>query len=529
MRIAIASDHAGFGLKQILLTRLAAEPDLSIIDLGTDAPSPPVDYPDFARAAAEAVARGDADRAIVACGSGAGACIAASKVFGTRAFFAGETYTAHQAVEHDDANVLCLGERVTGPELAVEIARTFVRAQFSEQDRHRRRVSKISALEAQNHFPTEALQREGQSIWIDIIAREMITSGELRRLAWQDRVVGVTSNPTIFEKAMGSGPEYEAPARALAAKGKSADEIYWALAIEDIKGAADVLRPIYELTSGADGYVSLECAPSVANDTQATIDMTRDLWTRLDRPNVMIKIPATPAGIPAIEQSIASGINVNVTLLFAVELYEQVAHAYIKGVERFFGASSTLRHARSLLPAPASVASFFVSRVDTLVDKLLAEKIATGGDFESLLGKAAIANARLAYARFLDIFGGSPWKALEARGARVQRPLWASTSTKNPRYRDVLYVEELIGRDTVDTLPPATLEAVKEHGRVARTLDTPEAMTRARDTMAALAAAGVDMDAVTLQLQRDGVRSFADSFDQLIARLEERRRALARV
>jgi len=188
-----------------------------------------------------------------------------------------------------------------------------------------------------------------------------------------------------------------------------------------------------------------------------------------------------------------------------------------------------MRHARSLLPAPASVASFFVSRVDTLVDKLLAEKIATGGDFESLLGKAAIANARLAYARFLDIFGGSPWKALEARGARVQRPLWASTSTKNPRYRDVLYVEELIGRDTVDTLPPATLEAVKEHGRVARTLDTPEAMTRARDTMAALAAAGVDMDAVTLQLQRDGVRSFADSFDQLIARLEERRRALARV
>jgi transaldolase/glucose-6-phosphate isomerase len=532
MRIAIASDHAGFGLKQILLNRLAAEPDLSMIDLGTDAPSPPVDYPDFARAAAEAVARGDADRAIVTCGSGAGACIAASKVFGTRAFFAGETYTAHQAVEHDDANVLCLGERVTGPELAVEIARTFVRAQFSDQDRHRRRVSKISAIEAESHFPIEALQRERQSIWIDIIAREMITSGELRRLAWHDRVVGVTSNPTIFEKAMGSGPEYEAPARALAEQGKNADAIYWALAIEDIQGAADVLRPIYELTSGRDGYVSLECAPSVANDTQATIDMTRDLWTRLDRPNVMIKIPATPAGIPAIEQSIASGINVNVTLLFAVELYEQVAHAYVKGLERFFDAPRTLRHARSLQPAPASVASFFVSRVDTLVDKQLGELIGAGGDtaqYEALLGKAAIANARLAYARFLAIFAGAQWKRLADRGAQVQRPLWASTSTKNPRYRDVLYVEELIGPDTVNTLPPATLEAFKEHGRVARTLDTPEALTHARETMDALAEAGIDMAAVTLQLQREGVKSFADSFDQLIARLEERRRALARV
>jgi transaldolase len=534
MRIAIASDHAGYALKQLLLNRLAAEPDLSFIDLGTDAPSPPVDYPDFARAAAEAVVRGEADRAIMLCGSGAGACIAAGKVFGARAFFAGETYTAHQAVEHDDANVLCLGERVTGPELAVEIARTFVRAQFSDQERHRRRVGKIAAMERESHFPTEALHRQHQSIWVDYVARSMITSGELKRLAWQDRVVGVTSNPTIFEKAMGSGPEYEAPARALAEQGKSAEEIYWALAIEDIRAAADVLRPIYELTGGADGYVSLECAPAVANDTQATIAMTRDLWTRLDRPNVMIKIPATPAGIPAIETSIASGINVNVTLLFAVELYEQVVHAYIKGIGRFLGGREALqlRHSAALQPAPVSVASFFVSRVDTLVDKLLAEKIGAGGDtarYEALLGKAAIANARLAYGRFLDIFGGASWREARSKGVRVQRPLWASTSTKNPRYRDVLYVEELIGPDTVDTLPPATLEAFKDHGRVARTLDTPGALTRARETLAALAEAGIDMAAVTLQLQHDGVKLFADSFDQLITRLEERRRALARV
>src|SRR3989440_251096 len=226
MRIAIASDHAGFQLKTLLLTRLSVEPDVSFVDLGTYAASPPVDYPDYARAAAEAVVRGDVDRSIVVCGSGAGACIAADKVPGARAFFAGDSYTAHQGVEHDDANVLCLGERVTGPELAIEIARSFLRAEFSGQERHKRRVGKV-------------------------------------------------------------------------------------LAIEDIQNAADVLRPVYNLTGGCDGYVSLECAPAVANDTQATIAMTRDLWTRLARPNVMIKIPATDEGVPAIEESIASGINVN--------------------------------------------------------------------------------------------------------------------------------------------------------------------------------------------------------------------------
>src|ERR687884_1665615 len=271
MHIAIASDHAGFDLKQVLLNRLSAEPDMTFVDLGTDAPTPPVDYPDYARAVAEVVARGDADRGIVVCGSGAGACIAADKVPGARAFFAGDSYTAHQGVEHDDGNVLCLGERVTGPELAIEIARSFLRAEFSGQERHQRRLGKVLAIEAESYAPLEALRRQGQSLWLDIIARSMLTSGELRRLAWNDRVVGVTSNPTIFEKAMGHEPEYEAPARTLAEQGKSAEEIYWALAIEDIQGAADVMRPIYELTGGCDGYISLENPPSIANDTQATI------------------------------------------------------------------------------------------------------------------------------------------------------------------------------------------------------------------------------------------------------------------
>jgi transaldolase/glucose-6-phosphate isomerase len=531
MRIAIASDHAGFDLKQLLLNRLAAELELTFVDLGTEAPTPPVDYPDYARAVAEAVARGEADRGIMVCGSGAGACIAADKVPGARAFFAGDTYTAHQGVEHDDANVLCLGERVTGSELAVEIARTFLRAEFSGQERHKRRLAKVMAIEAESYAPIESLMRQGQSLWLDTIARSMLISGELRRLAWEDRVVGVTSNPTIFEKAMGHGPEYEAPARELANQGKSAEEIYWALAIEDIQGACDVLRPVYALTGGCDGYVSLECAPAVANDTQATIAMTRDLWTRVGRPNLMIKIPATDEGVPAIEDSIAHGINVNITLMFSVELYERVARAYIKGLERFFSGRETQRLARSdsLVPAPMSVASFFVSRVDTLVDKQLGDKIADDGQtdrLERLLGRAAIANARLAYQRFKEIFSGPQWEALAARGAQVQRPLWASTSTKNPRYRDVQYVEELIGPYTVNTVPPATLEAFKDHGRVARTVDTPEALEAARRTMRELAEVGIDMDAVTLELQRDGVRLFAESFDQLLQRLEERRQSL---
>jgi transaldolase len=303
------------------------------------------------------------------------------------------------------------------------------------------------------------------------------------------------------------------------------------LAIQDIQGAADVLRAVYNLTDGYDGYVSLECAPAIANDTQATITQAADLWRRVNRPNLMIKIPATPEGVPAIEESIASGVNINVTLMFSVELYEQVARAYIKGIERFFSGTEkrNFQHPETLRPAPMSVASFFVSRVDTLVDKLLAEKIAANGKhdrYESLLGTAAIANARLAYARFREIFAGRGWDRLTEKGAQVQRPLWASTSTKNPRYRDVRYVEELVGPDTVNTMPPATLEAVKDHGRISRTIDTPEALESARRIMRELAEVGIDMEAVTLQLQHEGVKSFADSYDQLIQTLEARRRAL---
>lgn len=533
MRVAISSDHAGFPLKRFLLDRFGSESDVELVDLGVHAENPPVDYPDVAQRLGEGVARGEFDRGILVCGSGAGVSVAANKIPGVRAYFAGDTYTAHQGVEHDAGNVLCLGGRVTGTELAAEIVRGFLRADFSDEERHRRRVDKVVALENAHNFPLEALRKQGQSLWLDNISREMVTSGELNRLAWDDHVVGMTSNPTIFEKAMGHGKAYEEPAAALARQGRSAEEIYWQLAIEDIQAAADVMRPVYGLTRGLDGYISLEVAPAVANDTQGSVHMAQDLWRRLDRPNVFIKIPATREGVPAIEEAIASGVNVNVTLMFSVDLYVEVAHAYIAGLERFLQSNGrSLARTDSLVTCPVSVASFFVSRVDTLVDKMLGERIeaerssARRAELEHLLGRAAVANARLAYQHFLEIFRGPRWEALADRGARVQRPLWASTSTKNPRYRDVLYVEDLIGPDTVNTVPDSTLRAFAEHGRVARTVDTPEAVADAKAVMEALRAAGIDMDEVTLQLQREGVRLFAESFDQLINTLEGRRQAL---
>jgi transaldolase len=534
MKVAISSDHAGFELKQLLVERLSNENGTVFTDLGVYAPTPPSDYPDAAQAVGEAVVRGDADRGITVCGSGAGVSIAANKVAGVRAFAAEDTYTGHQGVEHDNSNVLCLGERVTGRELAVEIARAFLGARFTGEERHVRRLGKIERLEAANSFPLEALRVNGQSLWVDTISRQMVTSGELRRLAWEEHVVGMTSNPTIFEKAMGHEPEYEEPARRLADQGLSTEDIYWTLAIEDIQGAADIMSSIYRLTNGRDGYISLECAPAVANDTQATIDMAADLWRRLARPNVLIKIPATPAGVPAIEQSIASGINVNVTLMFAVELYDEVAKAYIRGLQRFFAGNERLKLARSdsLVKAPVSVASFFVSRVDTLVDKLLNEKIIATQDevlqarLQSLLGRAAIDNAVIAYQHFKQIFAGPGWDELAKQGAQVQRPLWASTSTKNPDYRDTVYVEDLVGPDTVNTVPLPTLAAIKDHGHIARTVDSPGAVARAEATFKALKEVGIDMDAVTLQLQHEGVDLFAESFDSLIKELGQRREAL---
>lgn len=345
------------------------------------------------------------------------------------------------------------------------------------------------------------LNRLGQSIWYDNIRRALLDNGEMQALI-EAGVTGVTSNPTIFEKAIVGSSDYDTELRQLIAAGMPVGAIYEKLAIADIQRTADLLRPVYERTGGADGYVSLEVSPTLAHDTEGTIAEARRLFAALERPNVMIKIPATPAGIPAITSAIASGINVNVTLIFSLAQYEAVANAYIAGLEQRAAAGGDVAKI-------ASVASFFVSRVDTKVDKALEQRGNT-----DLLGTIAIANAKLAYARFKEIFSGARWETLAARGARVQRPLWASTGTKNPRYPDTLYVDGLSGPDTVNTVPPATLQALLDHATVAATLES--GVDEARARIARLAELGIDFDTITAELLDEGVASFAKSFEDLM-------------
>ncbi len=349
----------------------------------------------------------------------------------------------------------------------------------------------------------------GQAIWLDFISRELLQSGELADLV-EEGIAGVTSNPTIFQKAIAEGELYDAQIRELAKVGKGAGQIYEALALQDIADAADVLRPVYNETHGRDGYVSLEVRPELAHDTAGTVEEARRLFHVLHRPNVMIKVPATDAGLPAVLTLIGEGINVNVTLIFSVAMYERVANAYIEGLRRF---AETGRPLASV----SSVASFFVSRVDTLVDKLLGEKISEGKDYlEELLGMAAVANGKIAYLKYKEIFEGDRFIGLRADGARPQRPLWASTSSKNPVYPDTMYVDPLIGVNTVNTVPPNTLDAIRDHGVAAQTIEQDAA--QAFETMRRLGEfAGIDMGAVTDQLLDEGISKFADSFNQLIA------------
>jgi transaldolase/transaldolase/glucose-6-phosphate isomerase len=357
--------------------------------------------------------------------------------------------------------------------------------------------------------PLKQLQEHGQSIWLDYIRRSLITTGELNRLIDEDGLRGMTSNPTIFEKAIAGSEDYDESLRKVLEKTPHADAktVFEALAIEDIQMATDVLRPVYDTTDGVDGYVSLEVSPALAADTDGTVAEAKRLWKTVDRPNPMIKVPSTPAGIPAFEALIADGVNVNVTLMFSLKHYEHVAQAYIRGLKR-------CEHPERV----ASVASFFVSRVDSKVDKAL-EKTGSA-EARQLMGKTAVANAKLAYARFEEVFYGGAFEPLVARGARVQRPLWASTSTKNPNYKDTLYVDELIGNDTVNTLPPATLDAFRDHGVVDSTLT--QGVDEAQAHMAALAGLGIDAGALTEELQIEGVDAFAKSYDGLLDALKKK-------
>ena len=370
----------------------------------------------------------------------------------------------------------------------------------------------------------QQLTDQGVAVWVDSIARDWIQKGELRRLRDQFQVAGVTSNPTIFQKAMGEGSFYDDDIAALAASGRDPAAIFEALALDDIRAAAAELEPVWERTGGVDGRVSFEVPPDIADDTEATIRDTRRLFDELARPNVFIKIPATAAGVPAIRASIADGINVNVTLVFSIARYREVIEAYLSGLEALADSGGDLGEV-------ASVASFFVSRVDTMVDPELQAIVDQGGaDAEQArarLGTTAIDNAKLAYEAFQQTFSGERWEALASKGARVQRPLWASTSTKNPDYRDVLYVEELIASDTVNTMPLETIEAFADHGEV-RGQTATEGMDRAHRLWSDLAALGIDEDDVGDRLDREGVEKFTDSYNGAVEAIRDKAQRLSR-
>jgi len=365
-----------------------------------------------------------------------------------------------------------------------------------------------------------SLQGYGQSIWLDFISRKMITTGELARLVRDDGVAGVTSNPTIFEKAINGSTDYVAQIEEIRrdAPDLPSRQVLERLMTKDIQDVADILRDTYERTRGGDGYVSIEVSPGVANDTNATVAEARHLWEVVARPNLMIKVPGTGAGVPAVRSLTAEGINVNITLLFGREMYEAVAGAFIEGLEDRVGRPGP----ESAIDRIASVASFFVSRIDTSVDKLLDEKMqrATGGErarLERLHGQTAIANARLAYQSYKHIFTGPRWEALAAKGARKQRLLWASTSVKNPRYRDVMYVEELIGPETIDTVPVETLSAFRDHGKARASLESD--LEQAKTTLAELEASGISLRKVTDDLIVEGIKKFQEPYDKMIAAL----------
>jgi transaldolase/glucose-6-phosphate isomerase len=363
--------------------------------------------------------------------------------------------------------------------------------------------------------PLKELLNYGQSMWLDYIRRDLFTTGKLQQMITEDGLRGMTSNPAIFEKAIADSSLYDDFLKTLASRSDlDTTGRYEQIAIRDIQSAADALRPVYDESKFRDGYVSLEVSPYLARKTRETIDEARRLWKAVARENVMIKVPGTAEGLPAIRQLIGEGININVTLLFAQDVYEKVAEAYIAGLEDLAARGGNLKKM-------ASVASFFISRIDTLIDSMLNDKIKATSDanqqalFKSLLGKVAIANGKLTYKSYQHIFSAPRWQALAAKGAQTQRVLWASTSTKNPNYRDVIYVEELIGADTVNTMPPATIDAFRDHGRLRNALT--EDVAGAQKTMDDLPRAGIVMKQVTDKLTDDGVKLFADAFDKLLA------------
>jgi transaldolase len=416
-------------------------------------------------------------------------------------------------------NLLGLGRRVVGFALVLQIIQIYLAAQYEKTERFEKRLAKVAALKFKekkmNKNPLLDLESLGQSVWLDYLRRKALDNGELQQLIHQDGVSGLTSNPSIFEKAIVDSNDYDNAIQALTLEGKSLEEIYQALTVEDIQRAADLFRPGFDRLEGRDGFVSLEVSPQLAHNTAGTIIEARALWAAVNRPNLFIKVPATREGLPAIQQLIGEGINVNITLLFGLPRYREVVEAYLRGLEMLGAQGKPLAQV-------SSVASFFLSRIDVLIDPVL-EKSIGAGNLAGILGQVAIASAKVAYQIYQEIFGGRRFQKLAQMGARTQRLLWASTGTKNPEYSDVKYIDTLIGRETINTIPPETLSAYRDHGEPSLQLE--KGIQEAYHVLEGLHQAGIDLDGLTQQLEDDGVTKFNKAFEHLMVALQEKRAA----
>ncbi len=510
--IALGADHGGFHDKAALCLHLKSK-GFRVIDMGASH-AQPSDYPVFGFRVAEAVSQGRADFGVLLCRSGNGMAMAANRVRGVRAAIANNIELAKAAREHNDANVLVMGSDHMDGNSVQQVLEAFLSAK-AEGDRHARRVAIINQYDQtlSSTLATHQLAACGQSPWIDDISDEMIASGTLKNMVERDGVRGLTSNPSIFEKAIVGGKgRYPGELAKLRAAGASAEAAYEKLTTEDIAAAADILRPLYDSTGGDDGYVSLEVLPAYAHDEETSVKEAQRLFAVLARPNVMIKVPGTKEGIRAFRRLTAAGVNVNVTLIFSRAYYNEIARAYIEGLRDRVKAGGYVSRDRS-------VASVFVSRIDTAVDKRLIQ-LNKPETTEPLMRRAAIANTKLIYQDFKTLFYGDEFADLTERGAAPQRPLWGSTSAKDPALRDTIYVEELVGALTVNTIPTATFNALLDHGKI-RANAIEEDLEGAKRLLASLASLGLDLEAVCADLQTAGIKSFADSFDQLFATIKK--------
>ena len=499
MKVAIAADHAGLPLRSTIADAVRSAGHEPLL-LGPDtAPPEGIDYPLVAKAVADALDATDAERGILVCGSGAGVTIAANKLPGIRAAYAADHYTGHQMVEHDHVNVLTLGARVMGPEVAAEIVDAFVNAVPSTEERHLRRLGEVLDFERDRSMNAATrLHDAGQSLWLDNITRSLLESGTLSRCIADLAITGLTSNPTIFDAALRGSADYDDQIRSLLSTGTDGESLFFELALVDLTKAASLLRPIWDATRGVDGWVSLEVSPKLAHDSGSTVAEAKALHEKAATPNLFIKVPGTPEGLPAIEELIFAGVPVNVTLLFSREHYAAATSAYLRGLERRKDAGLDLD--------VASVASVFISRWDA----------ATTGELPAdLSGRLGVAIAKRTYKAYRELLASERWQRLAAVGGNPQRLLWASTGTKDPSLPDTYYIHALASAQTINTMPEQTLLAFGGHGSVEDLL--PADGGDAEDVLSRIGAAGVDVDALAAKLQAEGADAFVKSWDDLLA------------